>query len=118
MNLKGSVVLYKLSKIIVTDSPLEPKTPPAIESWLDFPYQACIPSCGADFVSKQKVLCYPCSIRVTSAPVLVSCQFSSFCSLQHSLVHETVDDSFPTASYIAPSSTMKVGIIKEAPNQF
>lgn len=36
MNLKGSVVLYKLSKIIVTDSPLEPKTPPATESWLDF----------------------------------------------------------------------------------
>lgn len=118
MNLKGSVVLYKLSKIIVTDSPLEPKTPPAIESWLDFPYQACIPSCRSGFVSKQKVLCYPCSIQVTSAPVLVSCQISSFCSLRHSLVHETVDDSFPTASYIAPSSTMKVDIIKEVPNQF
>lgn len=103
MNLEGSVVLYKFSKIIVTDSPLEPKIPSAIGSWPEFPYQACISSCRAGFVSKQKVLCYPCSIHVTSSPVLMSCQISSFCSLQHSLVHKTVDDSFHTASLHVPS---------------
>lgn len=98
MNLEGSVVLYKFSKVIVTDSTLEPKRSPAIWSWPDLPHQVHIPSCGAGFKAKEKVVHYPCHIPVTIAPALMSHQISCDCSLQGSQMHKTVDNfpQFPT----------------------
>lgn len=100
MNLEGSVVLYKFSKIIVTDSPLKPKTSPAIGLGQIFHTRNAFPPVEQALFPNKKcfVICVAFMLLVIRSSCLVRIVMTVVYSIHmcmklfsHSILHNTFE---------------------------
>lgn len=96
---------------IVAGSPMRPVSSPAMSSWPDLQYEACVSSCAAGLKSKRKAVGCTYNLCAAIAPMGISWCTDGYCSSRSSQLGKLIEDwlPFPSPACIAPFCAEKAG---------